>query len=472
MVQNSFTAGNGYQQSSILGVADMGAIMPDAQTTLFNTFGDQYTNDYELLMSMHGAMTPTVNTEGGFLFQEDRYDAPVTVLANAGTAADVLVFTLDPSEVGQLNGVPYVYPQINDIISDMTTNNNGIITNVTFAGIVPTITATSKSNTNWVAPVAGKQYAITGTAFPEASTAPQSRNSYWTKKEYKIQILRQQATATDLALGAKLFPIRDQIGNVIANWGGESRMQMEFRLLKNVVTNLWVGEENANVTPNNGTGTQSNTTGYFQEFSTFANAVNVGPANYAQHFADLTASLLENSPRTMYYYGLINRNLVDPIQTDIAALYANNNIEAVSKIQNQFMFGESATPNMLVRFDFQTFVTNGMTYSIRTQKISYDPNSLGIDPTQNYFCNTAYFMPSQQGTDAQGFAARNCMLRYVDIPGVPQAGPRKILFIETGGLATVPTNSQLVRIDDCATHVGNQFNNLEQCGFFYKNVGS
>ena len=472
MVQNSFTAGNGYAQSSILGVSDMGAIMPDYQATLFNTFGDQYTNDYELLMAMHGMMTPTVNTEGGFLFQEDRYDSKVTVLANAGTSGATLVFTLDPAEVGQLNGAPYVYPQINDIISDMTTNNNGIVTNVTFAGIVPTITAVSKSNTSWTTPVAGKEYAINGTAVPEASTGPMSRNSYWTKKEYKIQIMRQQATATDLALGAKLFPIRDQIGNVIANWGGESRMQMEYRLLKNVVTNLWVGEENLNVTPNNGTGTQSNTTGYFQEFSNFANQVNVGPANYTQHFADLTADLLENSPRSMYYYGLINANLVDPIQQDMQSTYANQNIEAVSKQNSQYMFGEGATPNMLVRFDFNTFIYNGMTYSTRTQKISYDPNTLGLNRPQNYFCNTAYFMPSKQGQDAQGFASRNCMLRYVDIPGVPQAGPRKILFIETGGLATVPTNNQMVRIDDCITWQGNQFNNLEQCGYFYKAVGS
>lgn len=91
MVQNSFTAGNGYAQSSILGVSDLGAIMPDYQATLFNTFGDQYTNDYELLMAMHGMMTPTVNTEGGFLFQEDRYDSKVTVLANAGTSGATLV---------------------------------------------------------------------------------------------------------------------------------------------------------------------------------------------------------------------------------------------------------------------------------------------------------------------------------------------------------------------------------------------
>lgn len=468
--QNSFNGNqNGYAQSSILGVADMNAIMPDYQETLFNTYGDQYTKEYQLWQAMHGTMQPTANPEGGFLYQEDRFDKRVTVAANSGTSGTVLSFTIAAGEVSQLGSSYYVYPQANDIITDMATMNRGIVRSVTGVGSTFTVVADSETNTAWTTPVSGQVYAITGTAFPENSTAPLSRNSYWTKKTYTIQVQRQQATATDLALGSKLYPIRDQLGNTIANWGGESYMQVEFRLLKNLYTTMWVGTQNSNTTS-----PQITSSSYFQEFSTGANAVDVAAANYVGHFQDLTAELLSNSPMSMNYFGYINSNLVTPLQDDFFQVYQNANIVAVSKASEQFMFGEGASEGMSSRFDFQSFTINGMTYNIRTNKPTYDPECLGVEyATNNYFANTAYFMPSQIGRDAEGNRVRNCMLRYLEIPGVPQAGSRKVIFIETGGLATGgATNNQLNRVYDVATHSGAQFCNLPQCGYFYKPVGS
>jgi len=458
----------GYAQSSILGVADMGAIMPDFQDKLYNQFGDQYTKEFRLWMAMQGMMKPAHNPEGGFLFEEERYDEFITVLANAGTSGSTLVFTLDPGEVETLNGLPYIYPRVNDTIFDPEYMTRGVVISITYAGIVPTITVESLDNANWVAPSAGKVYAIYGNAFQENSDGPNSRQSFWTKKTYKHQIMREAATATDLALSAELFPQTDQFGRFVGNWGGVVRTQMEMRMYKYLFGTVWLGQNNSNT----GSVPQSTTTGYFQEFSTASNGVDVGPDNYPVHFQDLADSLYENSPMSANYIGYIGRNLQAPITTSMQSYFKDANIVQVREQTSKYMFGNDATEGMLARFDFHTFIVNGMTFSIRVNKPTYDPKMLGVTPSLNYFDNTGYFIPSEQGTDGEGKATRNVQLRYLTIPGINQGGDRKIAMWDTGALAPVPTNRQLNHTMDCVSWFGNQFFNIAQTGYFFKSVGS
>lgn len=470
MQPNSFSPTQvGYAQSSILGVADMGAIRPDYQEQLFNQFGDQFLHEFDLWMKMSGVMKPSYNPEGGFLFEEERYDQTIGVAANAGTAGSTLSFTLDAAQVETLNGSYYIYPRENDEIYDPTYMTRGIITGITNAGATFTIVAESLDNSNWTVPTSSTVYAIFGNAFPENSDGPNSRQSFWTKNTYTHQIMREAATATDLAKSAELFPVNDQFGNYVGNWGNVARTQMEKRLIKYIYGVVWLGQQNTNTASIS----QSTTTGYFQEFSTLSNGVDVGADNYPLHFADLADALYENSPMVSNYYGYVGRNLNSPITTSMQTYFKDANIVQVREQTSKYMFGDEATEGMLARFDFHTFIVNNMTFNMRVNKPTYDPIMLGVTPSLNYFDNTAYWIPSKQGSNGEGELTRNAMIRYLDIKGINQQGSRKIYFWDTGALApTGATNRQLNNTMDCAFWGGNQFYNMPQTGYFFKSVGS
>ena len=468
--QNSFNISGGFAQSGILGAADMDAIRPDVSQTLFNTYGDQFSKDFELWMRMHGAMIQTQNPEGGRLFQEERYDNSVTVGADNGTSGTTLSFDIDTTEIYTISGSQYVYPQVNDQISDMTTMTRGRITAVTFTSpTVVTIVATSYSG-NWSVPVAGKKFAIYSNAHPEASGDIKARIAYWFSKPYSVQIIREKGAVTDLAAGAQLFPVFDEMGRQTEYWTGPTQWQMEFRLFKEIYNTLWLGQTNAI------SGAPVTTTGYYDEFSTEANDVNVGAGNYVDHFQELTSLLLENSPKSNNFFAFIKRNLVDEISDDLNTEFQNQNIERVSKQTAEFLFGTGATDGMLARYDFNQVIINGTSYALRADKASYDPNVQGLTPLSNLFANTAYIMPSQTGTDAQGQTVRNAMLRYysprvINLPGGGSVA-QKIYRWSLGALASVPTDANLKLEMHAAIWQGNQFCNLPQCGFFHKNVGS
>lgn len=464
---NSFNTPNGFPQSTILGMTDMDAIRPDVSETLFNTYGDQYSSEFRLWMKLHGGMIQTQNPQGGRLFQETRYDDFAEVLADGTppTSGTTLKFDLAPSQIYTIGGNYYVYPQVGDLIADLTTMNRGRITSVV-VGATTTITAVSLTGANWVTPVPGKKYAIFSNAREEASGDPKARIAYWFSKSYKIQILREKADTTDLASGAQLFPVQDQLGNATQYWGSVAFMQMERRLHKQIYNTLWLGTENSV------SGQPSTTTGYYDQFSTQANSVNVGAGDYVQSFFDLNDALLENSPMTQNYWVIIKRNLNNELQTDLNDYFQNLNIVRVQKETAVYLFGEGATEGMLGLFDFNTLIFNGTTYSLHNDKAGYDPIVQGLDPTANLFANTGYVMPSKVGTDAEGQVARNCMLRYFSPKNINLVGPQKIYHWQLGGLATVPTNANLNLEDHAAMYMGAQFCNLPQCGFLYKNVGS
>lgn len=464
---NSFNTPNGFPQSTILGMTDMDAIRPDVSETLFNTYGDQYSSEFRLWMKLHGGMIQTKNPQGGRLFQETRYDDYAEVLANAGTAGTTLQFTLDTSQIYTIGSGFYVYPQIGDLISDMTTMTRGRITNVVVAsGVSATITAVS-FGANWVAPTPGKKYAIFSNSQVEASGDIKARIAYWFSKSYQIQILREKADTTDLASGAQLFPVKDQLGNATQYWGSVAYMQMEKRLHKQIYNTVWLGSKNTVA------GQPTTTTGYYDEFSTQANSVNVGSGDYVQAFFDLNDALLENSPMVKNYWVIIKRNLNNEMQTDLNDYFDNLNIVRAQKETAVYLFGnEGATEGMKGLFDFNTLIFNGTAFTLHNDKAGYDPNVQGLDPTSSLFANTGYVMPTKTSTDAQGQISRNCMLRYFAPKNINLVGPQKIYHFQLGGLATIPTNANLNVEDHAVVYIGAQFYNLPQCGFLHKNVGS
>lgn len=459
----------GYPQSYILGPSDMDAIQPDVADTLYNKHGDEYMSDFRLWLKMHGMMQPTNNPNGGRLFEAERVDRVITVKTNVATAGTTLSFQIDNNEIESLGGSPYVYPQVYDTIWDPKTTNIGQVQSVDFITSPGNciITAISETGTAWNVPVANDEFAVMGNANPENSAGPDVRASYWTGKAYKLQIQRQAVAVTDLAAGAKLFPVNDQFGNNVQFWTSSALVQLEKRHLKYIYSTIWLGKNTTQP------GLNTTTSGIFNEFYTQgAQTVNVAGDDYLTAFNTLNNAILENSPFVMNYVGYLNRNLVQPINDDLRTYYPNSNIKGVDGVTAEYMFGENATKGMAVRFDFQEVVVNGFTYNLLVNKPSYDPNVMGITPATNFFAQTAYFFPSRDTTDPQGQLTRNMMLRYYSIPIIPQVGRLKIYYLEQGGLAKVPTDRQLRVINDAVSYFGLQTYNLPQCGMFYKPVGS
>lgn len=458
----------GYPQSVILGPTGIDAIVPDVSNTLYEQFGDQFSNEFRLWTKLHGGMIATKNPNGGRLFEYDRMDRSISVGANNSTTGTTLQFNIAVGEIESLGGQFYVYPRQGDIIKDMTTNTQGRITIVNIVNATTvTITAVSTDGTtNWVTPTAGKKYAIIGNSNVENSDGPNARATYMTASPYKLQIMREAVSKTDLAAGAQLWPVKFESGAAITGWSSLAVTQLEFRTQKMVCTNMWL------VDYTTAAGQPSTTNGIWAEVDAAGVGVNVAADDYVLHLQDLTDLLMQNSPKSPSYMVFVNQNLNWPIQQDIYTRFADANIVQVRSQQSRYLFGENATDGMYAMFDFQACTLGGMTYNFRLNKLSFDSNVMGLDADTNLFDNTAFFFPSQAGTDADGYIARNFMLRYYQIQGIPQVGDQKIYYLQTGGMAPVATNRIMNLTTDAYINYGVQSANLPQVGYFYKAVGS
>ena len=464
MQPNSFSAAQvGYPQSGILAVNDF--VRPDFQNKLFLQYGDQFYKDYLFMLAM-GGKKGTKNAEGGFHFEEDRYDEAVTVLANAGTGAQSLVFTLDTSEIVTVSGDDYVYPVVGQTLWDPATNTIGrIISVVIVDGVSVTITATRLSGPTYTAPAAGKQFALLSNAQPENSIAPDPQNSYWTKITYQLQTFRNTATTTDLALGDELYAEIDEMGRFVGNWGGVSETQNEYRHMKAIFGALVLGSVN------NVAGQPSTTDGYYNVFSAGSNTVDVLTGNYIDHLYTLIDKLKENSPMSSTYIGLICRNIINDYQTDLRAVYPDSNIKAIDNQEAQYIFGGNTSLGQNLRMDFQKAMLSGFTMIGKSFDVSYDPNVTGLNAAtnQNLFANTAYWIQGGDTSDAQGNTYRPIQMRYLEIPGIN--GNMRSIYIKRSGLfASEGDNNQAQRSTYFYSNWGNEFFNLKQTGFWYKSA--
>lgn len=447
---------SGYGQSNILAVSDF--VRPDFKTTLYNQYGDQFLKEFRLLEAMQ-AKRDIQRADGGFHFEEERYDSVITVAANAGTSGTTLGFTLNASQVTADSGFRTSYPNVGDLIVDMETMERFRIATKTDNGTVTTITATSIDGTNATPPTAGKQYAIYSNAYGENTGQPDARESYWTKIPFKLQKFKSSIRLTGDAAVNKLFPEVDEMGRFVGNWGGVLRTQGEFRHLKAMIGALILGKE--------ATTGVSTTNGMMEVFSTRANSIDISGGVDLNSLKDLVDVLKPNSPMYNNYIGLICRNLVNPLMDDLVARGANNNIEQFRRTSAELIFGSGEqSEGLMGTFDFHTVTVNGFVFNFRLFDISYDPTVFGIgDPDTNQFANTAYFLPSAGGVDATGAFKRHLEMA---IASNPEGGVNRRLKIwEEGANAPIPVGP----VDNLTTYylsqAGFDYFAMKQCGYFY-----
>lgn len=447
-----------YAQSGILAVSDF--VRPDFKERLFNQFGDQFLKEYRLLEAM-SSKRDVQNASGGFHFEEDRYDTRITVLANAGTSGSTLGFTLNSSMINDAGGIRTSYPNVGDEIFDPITMQRFRITAKTDNGTVTTITARETSGATAVVPSAGKVYGIYTNAYGENTDQPDARSSYWTKFTYKLQAIKTSAMVTGFAAGDKLFPLTDEMGNFVGNWGGVQRTQAEFRHLKALVGAMVLGKETT------ASGLATTTNGMMEVFSTRAVGVDISGGVDIDSIKTLVDSLIPNSPRSNNYIGLIGRNLINPFQESLQTLLQNANVVQTAKSSAEMIFGAgAASENMYTTFDFNAVTVNGFTINFRNFNISFDPEVFGVgDPATNQFANTAYFLPSEQAVDVQGAMRRHIEMNVLSNP---EGGVNRRLKIwETGANAPTPTNGVDNRVTNYLTHAGFDYFALKQCGYFF-----
>jgi len=447
-----------YGQSTILAVSDF--VRPDFKEKLYNQFGDQFLKEYRLLEAM-SSKRDVMNSKGGFHFEEDRYDTRITVAANAGTSGSLLGFTLNSSMINDASGIRTSYPNVGDLIYNPINMQRFEILTKTDNGTTTTITAREINGQTAVVPTAGTVYGIYSNAKGENTGQPDARSSYWTKFTYKLQRLATTALITGDAAGDKLFPVTDEMGNFVGNWGGVQRTQAEFRHLKALIGAMILGKEST------AAGTQTTTNGIMEVFSTRAVGVDITGGVDLDSIKTLVDSLIPNSPKSNNYIGLICRNLINPFQESLQELLKNANIEQTRRSSAEMIFGAGeASENMYTTFDFNAVTVNGFTINFRNFNVSFDPEVFGLgDPATNQFANTAYFLPSEKAADVQG-----SMRRHIEmcILANPQGGVNRRLKIwETGANAPVPTNDVDNRVTNYLTHAGFDYFALKQCGYFF-----
>lgn len=456
MIANSFAQNTaGYGQSNIL-ISAMDAVRPDFQEKLFKKYG-QFVTELLLLKRMQ-ATRPIANSGGGFHFEEDFYDEYILVKANAASSGSLLSFTLAASQIETVTGERTSYPNVGDLIYDPVTMTRGQILTKTDNGSDTTITAQSLDGSTWDTPTANKKYGIYSNAYDENTGSPDARNSYWTKYNFKLQILKGAAAVTGTAAVDNLFPQYDEAGNFVGNWGGVSRTQEEFRLLKATMGQLVLGQQSSN------TATSTTTGGMMDAFATRANGVDISGGVDIDTLNSLIDALKPNNPDN-HFIGLLCREVNRPLQDALNEYYTNDNIVAVRQKSAQMIFGAENSEGLMNTFDFNTVIKEGMTFNLRSFDLSYDPKVFGIDHATNQFCSTAYFMPASGGVDAQGAFRRHIELAYAVNRDNGQSRMMKIW--ETGANAPVPTSDQDNRVTNYLAHFGLDFFSLTQCGYLY-----
>jgi len=447
-----------YPQSNIL-ISAMDAVRPDFQEKLFKKYG-QFMKELLLLKRMQ-ATRPIKNSGGGFHFEEDFYDESITVKANASTSGSTLIFTLADAEIETTTGLRTSYPNVGDLIYDPVTMTRGQITAKTDNGTNTTITAQAiVSGETWDTPTAGKKYGIYSNSYGENTGSPDARNSYWTKYAFKMQILKGSALVTGTAAVDNLFPQYDEAGNFVGNWGGVSRTQEEFRLLKATMGQLILGQTSTSTAA----GVNQSTGGMMDAFASRANGVDISGGVDIDTLNDLIDALKPNNPENNFM-GWLTRGVNRPLQDALNTQFANANIESVRKQSAEMIFGDGASEGLMATFDFNTVVKEGMTFNLRSFDLSYDPKVFGLSHATNQFCNTAYFFPTSGGTDAQGGLRRHIELAYAVNGDNGQSRMMKIW--ETGANAPVPTNDVDNRVTNYLAHFGLDFFSLTQCGYLF-----
>ncbi len=449
---------SGYQQSSILAVSDF--VRPDFQTKLFKQYG-QFMDDLLLLKRMQ-ATRPIRNASGGFHFEESFYDTYIQVKADASTTGATLKFTIANTQIETVGSKRTVYVTEGDLIMDMATNTRGQVVRVDIpsSGDV-TVEAESLTGTSWTAPTAGKQYAIYSNAYDENTGQPNAKSSSWDKFSFKLQTLKTSALITGNAAIDQLFPETDEKGNFVGNWGGVQRTQAEFRHLKSTIGQLILGIES------DAAGVSQTTHGMMDRFATLANGVNVDTASIGiDDLEALIDALKPNNPDNNFM-GWLCRGINRPLQAALATEFQNANISAVRRQSAEMIFGAAENvESMYATFDFECVVKEGMVFNLRSFDLSYDPQVFGVGGVSgNLFANTAYFMPSGTGVDAQGMTRRHMELAY-GVNG-DNGQDRMLKIWETGANAPVPTNDIDNRLTHYLTHFGLDFFSLKQCGYMY-----
>lgn len=445
----------GYSQSGLL--ASFDAVRPAFKTTLFQNFGDQFQKDMRFLWDLN-AKRPIANVAGGFHFEEDRFDTAVTVKANASTTGSTLIFTLADAEIQTFNGARTSYPQINDFLIDPVNRKRYQITNKVDNGTDTTITAIETNGQAATTPVPGKKYGIYSSGSVENSGHDGAKNSYWTKQTFKLQNIKTQGLITGYAAVNELFPEYDQEGNFIGNWVGWTRMRTEWEHLKKLAGAMVFGKENS--------AGASQTNGMLEVFSTRANTLDISGGVDLDSLKD-TVDLLKANSTPSNVMGLLCHGVNRPLQEALAVTKQDVNIASVREQSAALIFGrKESSMGLMATYDFNTVIVEGFTYNLRLFDLSYDPNLFGLGGTAgNYFVNTAYFMPSQGGVDAQGIARRHMEMSYASNPA---GGVDRLMKVyDLGANAAIPTNDRDNLTTQFESHIGMDYFAMKQCAFWF-----
>jgi hypothetical protein len=444
----------GYPQNNLL--ASFDSIVPEVRNLLFQNYGDQFLKELKFIYDM-GAKRGIQNANGGFHFEEERYDSVVTVKANASTSGTTLRFTLDNNEIETIGGALYVYPQVTNILWNPSTGERFEIVSVTPSGSDVTIVANSTTGTTASVPVAGDKFGITTSAASENSGQPEPTDSYWAKINYNLQRIKTSDRVTGDAAGNKLWAEYTEDGKFVGNWLGFSRMRLEYLHLKKIIGMVVLGEKN--------TVGNSQSIGMMEAFSTRANTLDISGGVTLNSLYE-TVDLLKPNAAGNNFMVWLTRYPNNLLQPALQEEYKNANTQQVRRESANLIFGHNeSSEGLFATNDFNCVIVNGITFNLRLFDLSYEPNVFGLSPETNQFAHTAYFMPSKSTTDQTGNARRHMELMYLSNPA---GGVDRLMKVwQTGANAPVPTND----IDNHNTHfltqAGLDFYAMKQCAYWY-----
>lgn len=357
MANNAFTG----QDNQTLQTA-FDVLKPQLMNVLFKKYDDEYL-PFFLVVNTIGEVTPVAGPTFGH-YEIGWIHRAFTVnshAAGAAGAAVTLTVTNNSSNITQSK----MYPQLYDVVR-FSTGVAGTITAVSTANPY-TVTVTPQVSTDAIPAVStGDSIIITGTQFPEGSTAATGRVNPATKYTFNTQIVKESVDITGSAMTNQTWYDQFNDGKNATPYP-KLQLECEYRMLQNISYSMLFSNA-TDSTQESLIGSKS-MTGLFPWAQAGGNVLSIAPQTFTVSHFDQLNRVFDKRRASSEYLWAAGPDQYRDVENGLSDLFTQNpNILAQQGFESRFKIGDGTNygEKFGVSFNFKAVQKTGRTFYFTT----------------------------------------------------------------------------------------------------------
>lgn len=370
-------------------------LKPQLMNTLFKKYDDEYL-PFFLVVNTIGEVTAVAG--GTFGHYEIGWTQKAFTVnshaAGAAGAAVTLTVTNNSSNITQSK----MYPQLYDVVR-FPSGVSATITAVSTANPY-TVTVTPQVSTAAIPAVStGDTLIITGTQFPEGSTAATGRIVPATKYTFNTQIIKQSVDITGSAMTNQTWYDNFTDGKNAQPYP-KLQLECEYRMLQNISYSMLFSQA-TDSTQQSLIGSTS-MTGLFPWAEAGGNKISVAPGTFTVSYFDQLNRVFDKRRVSSEYLWAAGPDQYRDVENGLADLFTQNpNILAQQGFESRFKIGDGTDYGQKfgVSFNFKAVQKTGRTFYFTTIPQMAGEQMGGATGFSDSY--RAVIIPLSKGTDAK-----------------------------------------------------------------------